>query len=47
MITGKLEWKDFYWPKIKIWRSVTKGPHVPIRTVVRDAAAQLMREDET
>ncbi|XP_052621758.1 uncharacterized protein LOC128127334 [Lactuca sativa] len=30
----------------QIWRFVTHGPHVPIRTVVRDAAAQLMRKDE-
>lgn len=50
MITEKLEWKGFYWPKIKVKKfgdPSQKGPHVPVGTVVRDAAAQLMREDET
>ena len=26
----------------EIWRSVKKGPHVPVRIVERDVAAQLM-----
>ena len=30
-----------------IWRSVKEGPHVPVRTVVRDVVAQLIGEDET
>ena len=31
---------------VAIWRSVKEGPHVPIRTIVRDAATQLMGQDE-
>ncbi|XP_052622501.1 uncharacterized protein LOC128127835 [Lactuca sativa] len=30
----------------EIWRSVKEGPHVPVRTIVRDAATQLMGQDE-
>ncbi|XP_023770935.1 uncharacterized protein LOC111919603 [Lactuca sativa] len=30
----------------QIWRFVKEGPHIPVRTVVRDAAVQLMQEDE-
>ena len=28
------------------WRSFKEGPHIPIRTTVRDVAAQLMGQDE-
>ncbi|XP_023762117.1 uncharacterized protein LOC111910511 [Lactuca sativa] len=31
----------------EIWRSVKEGPHVPVRIVVRDAAAQVMAQYET
>ena len=30
-----------------IWRSVKEGPHVPVISIVRDAATQLIGQDET
>ncbi|XP_042756629.1 uncharacterized protein LOC122197173 [Lactuca sativa] len=47
MAKRRLQW--FLLAKEKgeaIWRSVKEGPHVPVRTTVRDDVAQLMGQDE-